>query len=154
MPIFSRFWTNPQTNQSDPTQLQANGPALQVEISVSERLASLLTIFGKSIPNPRTGWGLIDTGASITAVDSAVLDSLALNPFSKTKVLTPGGESIQGVYACRIGFPGTPIPTLEFNPVIGSQLQTQGYIALIGRDLLRHFQLVYNGLEGFWTIAF
>lgn len=29
-----------------------------------------------------------------------------------------------------------------------------GVAALIGRDILQYCQLVYNGPEGFWTIAF
>ncbi len=54
-----------------------------------------------------------------------------------------------------MAFPGTPIiGTVPFNFVIGGQVGALGYAALIGRDVLTHFQLVYNGVEGFWTLAF
>ena len=43
---------------------------------------------------------------------------------------------------------------LPFAAVIGSQMGALGYSALIGRDVLRFFQLVYNGVEGIWTLAF
>jgi hypothetical protein len=56
--------------------------------------------------------------------------------------------------SAKFSFPGTTIPVLEFNTVVGAELQQQGYLAIIGRDLLRHFQLVYNGVDGIWTLAF
>ncbi|MFQ5895019.1 MAG: aspartyl protease family protein [Nitrospinota bacterium] len=96
----------------------------------------------------------MDTGASITAVERDVLDRLGIRPHRVTPVVTANGPSRQPVYSCVISFPGTPIPTLPFNSVVGSQIRSLGYSALIGRDVLRHFQLVYNGKEGFWTLAF
>jgi predicted aspartyl protease len=117
-------------------------------------LAAVLQQSQSPIPPPHVGLALIDTGASITAVDERVLRTLGLSPTGVTQVATPGGEVQQAVYACDIAFPGTPIPTLPFNSVIGSQLEGLGYSALIGRDVLRFFQLVYNGAEGLWTLAF
>lgn len=54
------------------------------------------------------------------------------------------------MYSCDISFPGTPIPTLPFNVVIGSSLAPLGFSVLVGRDVLRFFQIVYNGVEGMW----
>lgn len=130
------------------------GPALQVEISIPALLASVLERAGVQIPTPHVGLALIDTGASITAVDQQVLGGLGLTPTGVTQVATPGGVVQQPLYACNISFPGTPIPTLPFNVVIGSSLAALGFVALIGRDVLRHFQIVYNGIEGIWTLAF
>lgn len=97
---------------------------------------------------------MIDTGASTTAVDHQVLTGLGLTPTDVTQVATPSGVVQQPVYACNITFPGTPIPTLPFNLVIGSSLAPLGFSVLIGRDVLRFFQIVYNGVEGMWTLAF
>lgn len=154
MPVFSRIWTNPQTGASDPDRLQRIGPALNVEITIPKRLAVLYSQRGVKIPQPETGIALIDTGASITAVDSQALGRLGLQPVGVVNVRTPQGQTRQGLYPCQISFPGTPIDTLQFNAVTGSQLEHQGYKVLIGRDLLRYFQLVYNGIDGFWTLAF
>jgi len=52
-----------------------------------------------------------------------------------------------------MSFPGSPIPTLEL-PLIGVQMTSQNLISLIGRDVLRHCVLVYNGPMGSYTIAF
>lgn len=106
------------------------------------------------MPTPYEGHALIDTGASITAVDQGVLEQLGLFPTGVVTVATPAGPALQPVYTCEISFPGTPIPRLPFNRVIGSQISDLGYTALIGRDVLRYFQLVYNGPDGFGTLAF
>ena len=154
MPIFSRFWINQQTGTADPERLRQHGPALQAEISIPSDLEDSLQRRGAQSPLPRTGLALIDTGASITAVDQQVLAGLGLTPTDLTQVATPGGVAQQPMYSCNISFPGTPIPTLSFNVVIGSNLAPLGFSVLIGRDVLRFFQIVYNGVEGMWTLAF
>ena len=106
------------------------------------------------MPPPHVGYGLIDTGASINAVDLPVLQGLELNPTGFVPIATPGGTVQQPVFACDMAFPGTPIPVVLLNFVVGSQVGALGYAALIGRDILTHFQLVYNGVEGIWTLAF
>lgn len=91
----------------------------------------------------------------MTAVDETVLQGLGLTATSVTNVATPSHQSVQQpVYPCILSFPGTPLPALPFNEVIGSSLLGLGCAALIGRDLLQFCQLVYNGPEGFWTLAF
>lgn len=153
MPVFSR-WVDPQTNRTDPEQLRIRGPALQAEISISSALADALQRAGRPLPPPHVGLALIDTGASITAVEHNVLKQLGLSPTGVTPIATPGGVVQQPLYACNISFPGTPIPTVPFSVVIGSQLAPLGFSALLGRDILRFFQIVYNGVEGIWTLAF
>lgn len=131
------------------------GPALQVEIAIPTELAALLQQASLSIPPPHIGVALIDTGASITSVDEAVLRGLGLSPTSVVTVATPSAAQVrQPVYACVLSFPGTPLGAIPFHEVVGSQLSGLGFSALIGRDILRFCQLVYNGPEGFWTIAF
>lgn len=155
MPIFSRHWlTQTSPPAPDPEALRVRGPALDVEVMIPDALASALEQAQLSLPTPHVGMALIDTGASISAVDEGVLIGLGLTPTGTILVTTPSGVAEQPLYDCEISFPGTPIPTLPFNSVAGSQLAGLGYSALIGRDVLRHCQLVYNGAEGFWTLAF
>jgi hypothetical protein len=96
----------------------------------------------------------LDTGASLTAVDQRVLTDLGLTPVDVAQVVTPAGVAPQPIYSCNISFPGTPIPTLPFNVVVGGSLAPLGISVLVGRDVLRFFQVVYNGVEGMWTLAF
>src|SRR5438034_4293051 len=69
-------------------------------------------------------------------------------------VRTPSGNQQQSLHPCQIASPGTPIPPLDFNAVTGSQLAAQGLAALVGRDVLRHFLMIYNGVDGIWTLSF
>lgn len=69
MPVFNGGWTNQKTGRSDPKTLQQRGPLLQIEVSIPDVLANKLNKENKAIPTPVTGYGLIDTGASITGVD-------------------------------------------------------------------------------------
>lgn len=154
MPVFSRHWQDPTTGQRDPGRLQLDGPCLHVEIGLPRALSAALQAAGQALPTPQVGVGLIDTGASATAVDEGLLLALGLAPTGATPIATPSGATQQALYACEIAFPGTPIPALDLSVVIGSVLAPQGIVALIGRDLLRHFLLVYNGPEGEWTLAF
>lgn len=101
MPVFSRVYRTP-AGHVDPNQLQLAGPSLPVEISVSSRIAALLTSQGTPLPQPQTGLGLLDTGASITAIDQNVANALQLAPISVTTVGTPGGQQQQPVYGCQI----------------------------------------------------
>ena len=156
MPLFSRRWIHP-TNpaQTDPERLQRSGAVLQVEVSLPTALAAAMQNAGTPIPQPHVGIALIDTGASITSVDDGVLVGLGLSPTSTRLISTPSATNVeQPVYPCILSFPGTPLPQIPFNEVVGSQLAGLGCSVLIGRDILRHCLLVYNGPEGFWTIAF
>ena len=47
---------------------------------------------------------------------------------------------------------GFPV-SIEVPMAIGAVLASQGIIALIGRDLLRHCTLFYNGIGGELTLS-
>jgi predicted aspartyl protease len=154
MPIYNRFWIHPDTKQQDPAQLAGRGPALQIEISVPDEYAAVLNQNSTSIPQPQVGTVLIDTGARFTAVDIEVLNALRLPPVSTIQVATPSGQEEQGVYMCKLVFPGTDIPPIQPMAVTGSKLAPFGHVALIGRDILNYALLIYDGRHGMWTIAF
>ncbi len=153
MPVFNGGITNQQTGLLDPKLLQQRGPLLQIEVSVPDVLANKLYQEKKPIPPPVTGLGLLDTGASITGVDVNALQQLSLSMINEVTMNHPGGEDKQGIYACQISFPGTQIEDIEFSAALGSNLKGQGLLAILGRDVLKDYQLVYNGPGGFWTIA-
>ena len=57
--------------------LQQRGPIVQVSLTVEETIARTLLEQGRELPNPITGLGLIDTGASVTCVDEEAARRLA-----------------------------------------------------------------------------
>lgn len=125
--------------------LQLAGPILRVEVSLHPQLIQLLRTQGQPVPGPVTGSGLIDTGAGVTAVDRQVLTQLQIPPVGTVQVGTAGGPQQQQVFPASIRFPETAFPGVTFASVIGADLTGQGIVALVGRDVLRHCVLIYNG---------
>jgi len=103
---------------------------------------------------------LIDTGASVSAVDVVVIQQLGVQPVGVANVWTAGGPPQQATYPGRFTFPGSNLPAIDFNALLGANLAGQlagvtgqAIVALIGRDLLQHFVLVYNGPAAMFTLA-
>ena len=118
MPVFNLFY--PVKGQIDPRLMRARGPVINVEISIPRALRAELKAKKKKVPKSAIGDILIDTGASRTCVDTVVLQTMGINPIGTTIVSTPNGSSDQSLFPATIGFPDTPLPTVEFSSVIRS----------------------------------
>lgn len=151
MPIHNQFLL--LNNSIQPHVLQGRGPVVAVEIQLPTALANHLQAKGTALPQPITGFALIDTGASKTCVEAQAISGLGVTPINRIKVQTPSGSTQQYLYPARVAFPGTTLPSIEFSSVVGSTLAAQGIVALIGRDVLARFLLVYNGPAGLYSLA-
>ncbi len=109
---------------------------------------------GKPLPNPVTGLALIDTGATLCMVDVSVLGELGVPPSGIENIIGATGQGKQPTYPASLAFPGTPIPPIAFTNFIGSNLKDAGIIALLGRNVLMSFVIVYNGPGGFVSLSF
>ena len=98
MPIYNRFWIDPQTRQHNPRLLTENGPALEVEISVPDDYAAALINASIPVPQPQTGSALIDAGARFTAVDIKLLERLG----SPTGKYSASGDAFWPARAGRV----------------------------------------------------
>jgi predicted aspartyl protease len=98
------------------------------------------------------GDALIDTGASICAMDESAAAALGLNPVGQANVGGVGGSKSHNVYVTKISFPGTNLTPSEWT-LVGADLRAQNLLLLIGGDVLRNCVLVYNGLLGVTTIS-
>lgn len=101
---------------------------------------------------------LIDTGAFATAVDVAVFQRLGVLPIDKIKTSTPHGAGLSEVYPASITFPALQLTDLQMERVIGCKLQWPGekdsdVLMLLGRDLLKHLLMVYNGVHSDVTLS-
>ena len=97
--------------------------------------------------------GLIDTGASCSSIDQSVATYLSLIVFDTETAYTPSGISEHNLYDVIIGLPqignkGYEIQVLEAN------LGGQPFHALIGRDILKHCTMIYNGWDNSYTLHF
>ena len=152
MPIFNSFYLE-QGNKVNPAILQRKGPVVPVEVHPPNSLMKYLSDQKLPLPQPATGYALFDTGASMTCVDNAIIQSLGVQSVGEGKVFTPSGEALQSLYPSKLVFPTLSSMEVNFNSVFGAQLKFQNIIALIGRDVLRNMVLTYNGPGGFVTIS-
>ena len=163
MPVFERNYFgqgfNPQGKPSNlPPRhvLQTVGPSLNIVLSVTEEHQRALSSKGRSIPQPVSGAALIDTGASLTAVDEEVCRQLGLQPTGIVNISHANGSTPRNTYPIQIIFPGTPLPSLLLASALSVDLScgTPRHIALLGRDLLSNLRMVYNGPVGRIEIMF
>jgi len=139
-------------------QISPGGPILDIQVGVSQARAQALQRAGRTVPNPIQIRGLVDTGASCTCIDPAVLQSLGLSPTGLVPMHTPStGNQPHNMNLYDVSLILMhPALTLSLgNMAVGeSQLSIQGIQALIGRDVLRRCLLVYDGQTGIFTLAF
>jgi hypothetical protein len=101
---------------------------------------------------------LIDTGASCLAIDSHILLGMDIPAIGSVKVHTPStqgdwDEMLQYDVHVVIG-EGQLNPLQLVLPVVAVSLGSQGISALIGRDILCHCLLVYDGPQSIFSLSY
>ena len=156
MPVYNHYYPDSNNKINTPeacSQLARFGPCVPVTIGVTESLAKVLTTLKLPIPTPISGQALIDTGATFCAIDDSVVKDLGIRQYGVTSVHTPTGAGQLPTYPASLSFPGTTLPNITFADFMASPLKVQGIIALIGRNVLMNFVLIYNGPGGFVSFA-
>jgi hypothetical protein len=148
MPVFSFFhWS-----QEHGRTLADTGPLVSVEVSIPAALKQYLSEKGQPIPPPQSGFALVDTGAFATAVDQSIFDALGIQQIDTIPTSTPHGAGTSPVYPASLTFPGLNLTDMPMERVIGCNLkwtniEGKEVIMLLGRDLLKYFLMVYNGVS-------
>jgi len=125
---------------------------LQVTVGISQSIAQQLVQRGEAVPAPISGLALVDTGASVTCIDDGAAQQLQLPVIDRAHMASASHAATQqNVYPVHMEISGLPVP-IEAR-AMGAALTAQGLVALIGRDLLQHFTLFYNGVSGEITLA-
>jgi predicted aspartyl protease len=126
---------------------------VQVSVSVEQSIAQQLLARGMSLPTPEGGWALIDTGATSTCIDDAAAARLNLPAIDVVTVASASHASTQqNVHPIQIEVIGLPI-TISAPRAIAAPLVAQGLVVLIGRDVLQHCPLFYNGPAGGFSLS-
>jgi predicted aspartyl protease len=141
-------------------QLTNNAPILFAVLEVTQARGKALAASGQPIPKRQVMNALVDTGASCTCVDPAIIQALGLTPTGSTQMYTPSTgaqahvtdqyDASLKIY-CTMEQAPLEIPVIA---VVASDLRVQGIDALIGRDVLKFCLLSYNGDQGSFTLAF
>jgi len=155
MPVFEFFQWTKETGYT----LDESGPLIQVEVGIPAPLEEFCLAKGIQIPAPASGYALIDTGASATAVHEPLILELGIQPIDSIPTHTPHGGGRSFVYPTKVSFPGLNVQALPMDRVIGSELKWvtpdgKEIIMLLGRDLLQAFLLIYNGKYSNITLAY
>ena len=160
MPILHIQYAGQATDQTgksvalDPkTVLQKRGPVVQVSVSLGSAHAQTLQQSGQAVPAPISGYALIDTGADGTCIDGGSAAKMGLPVIDVTKMSSASHEdTAQNVHPIKIEFAGVPI-IVEAERATTAKLERFGLLLIIGRDVLQHCNLVYNGIAGAITLS-
>jgi len=134
-------------------QLRENfGAIVQVEIRLPPDLSQEKQVLG-IYSGLVAGEALIDTGADVTAFDLKAAERAGLVRSGTGSLSTVLGhhDSETPLFLGEIeiaGFGAFTVPSGR-----GFDLSHLDYVAVIGRDILRHGILVYNGREGWATLS-
>jgi predicted aspartyl protease len=136
------------------------GPVLTAVIGVSAARAAALAAASQPLPNPVVIKALVDTGASCTCVDPGKVAPLGLTATGSTPMHTPSTGTVPHLAANYdvsfyvITAANLPVFRLDTVSVVESSLSHMGIDALLGRDILEHCTLHYNGATGLFTLAY
>ena len=104
-----------------------------------------------------TIYALFDTGATKTSIDVGLAQHLALAAVGMSTISTAAGLAVTPDFVADISFPGTPLRPFANIPVgsctLNPKKDDNGHIivsptniaALIGRDIMSRWNIVWNG---------
>jgi predicted aspartyl protease len=122
-------------------------------VGIALSIAEELQAAGTPVPEPISGFALIDTGASATCVDAQVASQMNLPVVGTCTLATPSHESIEkNQHPVHIQVVGTNI-AFAVPAAVGADLRGQGILALIGRDVLFQCILVYSGPDDSYSLS-
>ncbi len=135
-----------------------HGAIFEAKVMASPQRVHWLKSHGQPFPSPIVIRALIDTGASSSCLDSGIVASLGLDPSGSVSVHTPSTMGVavpKYTYDASLVFgdgkPDSRTYTLDF---IETELASQGFELLVGRDILAKCLLNYNGPNGIFDLSF
>ena len=138
------------------TNLWVDGPRVRVRIGAHPREVAQLARSGRVAPAPIDGWALIDTSTLFTVIDARIARALGLEAIARLPTKRDGdaGWTEQAVYRLALECePDDGHRRFLLDEVVEYELDVQGVIALIGRDVLRRCAFIYDGLRGVFRMV-
>lgn len=133
--------------------LQQRGSCIPVSVGLEQNMAQVLIQANKPVPAAIQGLALIDTGASVSCVDSTIAATLKL-PIVGTANMASASHANTSVslHPIQITLQNQAI-SFNASRAMSANIANQGFIAIIGRDILQLCTLFYNGPTGQITLA-
>jgi predicted aspartyl protease len=86
--------------------LQALGPLVEMRVWIGTPVEEAIRKAGAKIPDPVPAKGMIDTGATGSVIQPALVQQLELQPIGVVNISTPSSESVPCYqYNVRLIFP-------------------------------------------------
>ncbi len=146
-----------------PPALQGLGPIIETDIGITEAHEQYLRNQGQAIPSRIRCRLLIDTGASKTLVRHDIAERAGLKLINENHPIHGIGVDTTGkIYSGRVWFvcQSHVDARLTHNiwldvAIAGATLpNTKTIDGLIGRDVLSHFDFVYSGKDGKFSLQY
>ena len=151
MPSFSRTFGSPSGTAR--INLVVSGPLIRVSIGLPDPWVEALRSRGFVPPPAVVGEALIDTGASLCAIDRIVVERLGLPSRGTERIATFGGFEEEMTHPAQIEFLDGTLSSRVRDDIVGMDLRPLGVIAIIGRNVLADWNINYDGPTGTITIT-
>lgn len=126
-----------------------DGPIIEVKLLQSPRRVAALRRDGLGFSAPVEVAAPLDTGASCSAADRSIIQRLGLSQHGTANIHTPstgGAYQARGLFDASIVIGAQLAVPLEVTvELIESDFTTQGFLDLIGRDVLGRCVLTCDG---------
>ena len=142
-----------QLGQGQNTESQrARGPILPIQVGLPQAAEASMRQNGDTPGTMEEVQALVDTGASITAINEELAARLGLIPTGSVQVGGVTGVDTRPLYGARIVMPE---PGFTFDPVqiVGANLNAPDFQILIGRNLLCSMLMTYDGPRGQFALT-
>lgn len=132
--------------------LRTRGPILPIQVGIPQSAEASIRQNGDTPGTIEEVQALVDTGASITAINTATAARLGLIATGSVQVGGVTGVAQRPVYGARIVMPE---PGFTFDPVqiVGADLGAPDFEVLIGRNLLCSMMMTYDGPRGQFALT-
>ena len=151
MPTINFELSGPGLSSED--ALEFYGPTLNVEIS---RDSGAQPAAGSMRTQSRIRYpALINTGSRVSCIDSTLAVELELPVVEGMQRHVAGilGTGVTDVYLAQISMPELGVSVAGHFTGVHLTAAGQPYRALIGRDILRNFTMVYDGRTGVVSLS-
>lgn len=140
----------------DPVVLARLGPIITTDVGIADIQRSAMLLAGQPIPPPVRARLLLDTGATTSFVRHDIAEEAGLKLIAKDKPIFGVGVDTTGRrYYGRISlmFQSRRIPDVKHalyfdTEIVSGALQSKHIDGLIGRDILRNFEISFHGVSG------
>lgn len=131
----------------DPFSQLDPGPCIKVILANTDETIEAGRYIGLEYPVPHAITALLDTGSPFTIVNRVYAQNrkLALTG-AGTEIRTLGGRAKCGEHSGTISFPGTGLKRIETLRILSRDFEEERhYSCLVGRDVLRYWNITFDG---------